>query len=70
MEAETKGDTVLALPSPERFAKQQEFDALMASHADRQKAKADAHSARMLAEADVRHGPTTANRAAAVAASS
>ena len=57
------------LPSPERFAKQQVFDAYRAEIAERRKAEAEAHSARMLAEADAAWSDT-ANRAAAVAASS
>ena len=61
---ESKGDTVLALPSPERFAKQQVFDAYRAAHADRQKAKAEAHSARMLVEADAQWSSAIAKAAA------
>ena len=60
---EPKSEKPPALPSPERFAKQQEFDALRAGFAERRKAEAQAHSARMIVEADAQWASAIAKAA-------
>ena len=62
---EPKSEKPPALPSPERFAKQQEFDALRAGLAERRKAEAQAHCARMIVEADAQWASDIAKAAGA-----